>query len=272
MKHVLVGKSSEGWMCFTTENQRTVDECLSSGGRELSNKEIEDIFGNLVDYISSETTSVSNDGKSITFNPPSLGWQIEKRSEELKQDINYHIAECNHIISNSNSPYHKKVWSNYKKQLLSLLTHKDFPWFGIPLENIPWPTRPNSTPETLEEVKEMQFSTLSDSFEKWMESSETSFMSSLGIEVNANTTAKRNVDSLITELEFAGEKSIDFMCFDNKTVKLTLDQLKILQIELIVYGKEMYKKKWEYRSKIENAKNMAEALNIVFDFSTVSIN
>ena len=118
----------------------------------------------------------------------------------------------------------------------------------------------------LENVKKRKLVELNRKMEEAKASSSVSILSSTGYTVNANTTAKQNVDGLITAMTSTGTDSVNFMTFDNTLVQLTLDQLKTIQLELISYGNNLYARKWELRNAIEacTAKEEVDAINITF--------
>ena len=88
--------------------------------------------------------------------------------------------------------------------------------------------------------------------------------------VNANATAKTNVDGLITAMEAQGLSTVNFMTFDNTLAELTLVQLKTIQLELISYGNNLYARKWSLRGQIEACKTKQEVDAIVIDYSDVT--
>ena len=92
----------------------------------------------------------------------------------------------------------------------------------------------------------------------------------MGYTVNANTTAKQNVDGLITAMTATGRDTVSFMTFDNQLVELTLDQLKAIQMELISYGNNLYARKWALRSQIEACATKEEVDAIVISYADVT--
>ena len=88
--------------------------------------------------------------------------------------------------------------------------------------------------------------------------------------VNANTTAKTNVDGLITAMEAQNLNTVNFMTFDNTLAELTLEQLKTIQLELISYGNNLYARKWALRSQIEACTTKEEVDAIVINYDDVT--
>lgn len=122
----------------------------------------------------------------------------------------------------------------------------------------------------IENVKARKLAQLNSALNAVKASSAAHITSSIGYVVNANTTAKTNVDGLITAMEAQGLGKVNFMTFDNTLAELTLDQLKMLQLELISYGNNLYVRKWALRSQIEACTTKEEVDAIVIDYSDVT--
>lgn len=122
----------------------------------------------------------------------------------------------------------------------------------------------------LENVKSRKLAELNRAMEEAKVSSSVSIQSSVGYTVNANTTAKQNVDGLITAMTATGRDTVSFMTFDNQLVELTLEQLKTIQLELISYGNNLYARKWGLRSQIEACKTKEEVDAIVISYADVT--
>ena len=111
---------------------------------------------------------------------------------------------------------------------------------------------------------------LNAKLEETKTSSAAHISSSTGYVVNANTTAKQNIDGLITAMTAQNLSTVNFMTFDNTLAELTLEQLKTLQLELISYGNNLYAKKWSLRAQIEACTTKEEVDAIVIDYSDVT--
>ena len=122
----------------------------------------------------------------------------------------------------------------------------------------------------LENVKSRKLAELNRAMEEAKVSSSVSIQSSVGYTVNANTTAKQNVDGLITAMTATGRDTVSFMTFDNQLVELTLDQLKAIQLELISYGNNLYTRKWALRSQIDACTTREEVNAIVISYADVT--
>lgn len=122
----------------------------------------------------------------------------------------------------------------------------------------------------LENVVARKLDELNAKLEETKASSAAHITSSTGYVVNANNTAKQNVDGLITAMEAQGLSRVNFMTFDNSLAALTLEQLKTIQLELISYGNNLYTRKWNLRKQIEACTTKAEVDAIVIDYSDVT--
>lgn len=88
--------------------------------------------------------------------------------------------------------------------------------------------------------------------------------SDLGFEINADIRSQNNVRALITLLESSDAETISYKDYDNENHDLTLDQLKSILFEMCNYVNYIYKKRWESKKKIEDAKSIDEILAIEF--------
>ena len=122
----------------------------------------------------------------------------------------------------------------------------------------------------LENVKARKLAELNRAMEEAKISSSVSILSSTGYTVNANTTAKQNVDGLITAMTATGREVVGFMTYDNQLINMTLEQLKTIQLELISYGNNLYARKWALRSQIEACKTKEEVDAIVISYADVT--
>ena len=122
----------------------------------------------------------------------------------------------------------------------------------------------------LENVKARKLAELNRAMEEAKVSSSVSILSSTGYTVNANTTAKQNVDGLITAMTATGREVVGFMTYDNQLINMTLKQLKTIQLELISYGNNLYARKWALRSQIEACKTKEEVDAIVISYADVT--
>lgn len=266
----------QGWICYNGEEMDR-ERCLGNGGWVMPQEDVDRIFGNLVPIVSPLNTHVSEDGQTVTFDRPSDEERTKEAADMLNMRLGMLKRECESYLSTmrweSMDSYQKKIWSAYRNALENFPNLPGFPWLDQPRESIPWPVKPeaDAVPSTLEDLKELKLDQLTDIFDKWMDSPDSSLLSSTGYTVNANNTAKKNVDGLITAMESTGVESVTFMCFDNTPAQLNLQQLKMIQLELIQYGSALYARKWQYRSQIEAAETMEEVNSIEFDFSDVTI-
>lgn len=120
---------------------------------------------------------------------------------------------------------------------------------------------------TLDEFKEIAKANLKTFFKQYeneLVNSNIHIHSDLGFEINADIRSQNNVRALITLLESSDAETISYKDYDNKNHDLTLDQLKSILFEMCNYVHYIYKKRWESKKKIEDAKSIDEILAIEF--------
>lgn len=120
---------------------------------------------------------------------------------------------------------------------------------------------------TLDEFKEIAKANLKTFFKKYeneLVNSNIHIHSDLGFEINADIRSQNNVRALITLLESSDAKTISYKDYNNENHDLTLDQLKSILFEMCNYVNYIYKKRWESKKKIEDAKSIDEILAIEF--------
>ena len=118
---------------------------------------------------------------------------------------------------------------------------------------------------TLDEFKEIAKANLKAFFKQYeneLVNSNIHIHSDLGFEINADIRSQNNVRALITLLESSDAETISYKDYDNKDHDLTLDQLKSILFEMCNYVNYIYKKRWESKKKIEDAKSIDEILAI----------
>lgn len=94
---------------------------------------------------------------------------------------------------------------------------------------------------------------------------ECHFLSSVGIDVNGDETANRNVDMLIRYFP-EGAETIEFCGYDNTMYSLTKANLETILQEIVINAQYLYTQKWNYRESIAKAetKEEIEAIHIQF--------
>lgn len=120
---------------------------------------------------------------------------------------------------------------------------------------------------TLDEFKEIAKANLKTFFKQYennLVNPNIHIHSDLGFEINADIRSQNNVRALITLLESSDAETISYKDYDNKDHDLTLDQLKSILFEMCNYVNYTYKKRWESKKKIEDAKSIDEILAIEF--------
>lgn len=120
---------------------------------------------------------------------------------------------------------------------------------------------------TLDEFKEIAKANLKTFFKQYeneLVNSNIHIHSDLGFEINADIRSQNNVRALITLLESSDAETISYKDYNNENHDLTLDQLKSILFEMCNYVNYIYKKRWESKKKIEDAKSIDEILAIEF--------
>ena len=84
--------------------------------------------------------------------------------------------------------------------------------------------------------------------------------SSLGFKVNADHKALRNIDVLISQ------NVTQFKVYDNTIKPVTVEDLKIIKLEIEQNALNIYHQKWEYQDMINNASSIKELKKIDIDF------
>ncbi len=133
-------------------------------------------------------------------------------------------------------------------------------WAGF---GVTYSEEPDPVP-SLDEQKAAKTSTLERAFLQWYEA-DAVVTSSLGFVADSDVRAVTDVSGLITVAEATPEEAratVAFMDHENVPHMLSLEQLKVLQLEIIQNGQSAYQQKWALRTAIESAEN-AEALNVI---------
>ena len=203
--------------------------------------------------------------------------QDEKQAEweaAIRAERDRRLRACDKMSMlhwNVLTDYQKAAWIAYRQALLDIPEQDGFPWGGDE-KAAPWPEKPEdtSTPEDLATAKKYKLMELNDALEEAKTSSKSAILSSIGYQINANTTAKTNIDSLITAMTATGTEAVNFMTFDNQLISVTLEQLKKMQLELISYGNNLYARKWQLRSQIEAAETLEALDDITISYADVT--
>lgn len=113
--------------------------------------------------------------------------------------------------------------------------------------------------KTLDQLKTEKLIELNREFDRASERAYTE--SSLGFTIDADATAKRNLDGLITSIEEGAlEPPVYFMDYNNELHPVDLAGLKTMRLEVIANGQALYQAKWAIRNAIESAES-EEQLN-----------
>ena len=118
-------------------------------------------------------------------------------------------------------------------------------------------------------LKEVCTKKLFELSKKHHEAEETGVIqSSLGFPVDASERANRDISGLISQMEMTNIDKTQFCDANNDFHEVTLDNLKIMQLELIQYAQSLYATKWQLRAAIETAKTVDELNAIDIKFVT----
>ena len=104
----------------------------------------------------------------------------------------------------------------------------------------------------LEELKKRKLSAVKESFLNWRKE-EATLNSSLGFEVDSTDRANSDVAGLLVAYENNADAEITFRGANNEFHKLTYDQVKTLQREIVENGCFAYEQKWEMDAMVEVA-------------------
>ena len=135
--------------------------------------------------------------------------------------------------------------------LLTWIDSKDQIAVGYSYSNGIFMAPPSSAFDTLKTARLLE---LSSKFNEILEN--THCMSSVGFEVNANKTARQNIEDLILILE-PGE-SILFRAYDNSFHEISREQLEIIAKEIAKNCRNLYQAKWRQEAAIKEARNIDE--------------
>ncbi len=114
---------------------------------------------------------------------------------------------------------------------------------------------------TLDERKALRV----DEVKSWFEtaSEDAHCLSSVGFEINANSTADRNISALIKRIENGKlSEPQPFRAYDNTFHDVMLSDLETMSDEVIANGQALYQQKWAYEKAISDAQTLDELLAI----------
>lgn len=118
--------------------------------------------------------------------------------------------------------------------------------------------------KTLEEVKSDKLKELN---EKWLNAEAGGKInSSLGFEIDANERSLRDINGLVDVLTLVPDENIEFCDANNQFHSVTLDNLKIMKMEVLKHGQDLYQTKWKYREDINAAQDKESVLKIDIKF------
>lgn len=186
---------------------------------------------------------------SFTFKAPenlhAIQWDGNKGHQEWTDKNNTLLGEQDY--ANAVAPY-VALWQAEKTRLDKLAEEEALEYNSLP------------------KVRERKLLELDD---KWQEAEVVGVIqSSIGFPVDANQRANRDVAGLISQFEMSSVTTTQFCDANNAFHEVTLDNLKVLQLELIQYAQSLYATKWQLRAAIEAAKTVDELNAIDIKFVT----
>ena len=92
-------------------------------------------------------------------------------------------------------------------------------------------------------------------------------MTADGWPADANETANRNVQGLITTMEATGSATVQFCDAENSFHEVSLEQLRAIQLAIIEKGQALYAQKWSFRTAIDAAEDEAALAEIQIAFA-----
>lgn len=90
--------------------------------------------------------------------------------------------------------------------------------------------------------------------------------SAVGFDIDATERSNRDIAGLITAMESGNISSVDFCDAHNQFHKVSLAQLKTMQMEVIQFAQNLYAKKWVLRSEINAAIRPIDVSKVVISF------
>lgn len=119
---------------------------------------------------------------------------------------------------------------------------------------------PEPSIDEIRQQKQMEMESRFDSLQR-----DCHFVSSIGIDVNGDETANRNVDMLIRYFP-EGVETVEFCGYDNTMYSLKKADLETILQEIVINAQYLYAQKWAYREAIAKAetKEAIEAIEIKF--------
>lgn len=120
----------------------------------------------------------------------------------------------------------------------------------------------------LETIRNKKMNVLKTKFSQM--NSNATVTSSLGFVIDANETANRNIQGLITTLEATNTESTQFCDHENVFHSVTLADLKTMQLEVIQNGQALYQQKWAYREAINTITDIEELDKYEIEFTNLS--
>lgn len=112
---------------------------------------------------------------------------------------------------------------------------------------------PDDLLQTIKSKRLLELTELGRHYDNELVNTDMVINSSLGFKVNADLRSQNNLRGLIDFM--TDTETASYIDYENKAHDLSKSQLETLLKELVLNGSNLYKQKWIYSKKIENATN-----------------
>lgn len=125
-------------------------------------------------------------------------------------------------------------------------------------------------PHITEDIRAIAKDTIEDAFDDYLTSSRSHFVSKLGFKANFNLRSASTLDLLIAKTEAKvdvdGDNKGLFRDFENVTHRLSLDELKVLRVEMASEMTRVHEAVWLAKSRLKKARTRKEIDSVVKSF------
>ena len=136
----------------------------------------------------------------------------------------------------------------------------------IVLENGKYKEKRNILNKNIEDIKHLLNMEVEEKFNEINRN--TSLISSLGFEINADETALRNINGLLDVLK--DDETREFRLWNNEFKELGKKELNVLKNEIIINGQYLYKQKWDMLSYIEKCNTIQELKDLTIEYTSIN--
>ena len=129
-----------------------------------------------------------------------------------------------------------------------------------------WYEKGHAPQRPLEEARTEKLAELEAAFDT--ASREAHCTSSVGLEIDADETANRNIEGLVLVMQ--PEETTLFRAYDNTFHEVTREQLETMRKEIVVNSQYLYQAKWTMEARIKAAETTGELEAITFTEDTLA--